>query len=120
MSESSGKSSFLPINNGLIEKLEECRRRHEKNWPKPKPIQIAQAVNDVARTLNEYWGKEIEPFLGKLPYKSSRELFQDFIGDEFRSEEGAEIRPGHRWMKGEMSTKDFVEWIRSRIMRSLG
>jgi hypothetical protein len=120
MSEPFGKGPSLPIHDELIEKLEECRRRHKENWPKPQPIQIAQAVIDVARTLNEYWGKEVEPFLGRLPYKSSRELLQDFVGDEFKSKGGAEVRYGHKWMKGEMSTKDFVEWIGSRIMRSLG
>jgi len=97
----------LPTPNGIIEKLEECRRRYGWCWLGLDPLQKGHAINKVASILNRCWGDTIRPYLLGKPWRNPMKFLQDILGDESKRE----YRAFSQWMLGGLDTKSFIEYI---------
>ena len=110
-------SLLLPISEELINELEAVRKSYSNlaySWSS-LTLEKGKVVNDIARIFNKHWSRFIGPFLAGKPWRNSWNFLQDIIGDEAKGKS----RAIPQWLRGEMSTKEFIEHVKSVIERIL-
>ncbi|MCD6465915.1 hypothetical protein J7L27_06080 [Candidatus Bathyarchaeota archaeon] len=106
---------FLPLTDELFNQAENIRRKYYRAIQDPPERRFV--VNELASLLNRYWKDLIKPRMPLGVWRTSMNLLQDIIGDEFKGKPG--VRQGLKWLEGSKSTKEFVEYIARRVQQIL-
>jgi hypothetical protein len=93
----------LMITDDMTKRLEKIRLKYQAGVSN---LRKAWLVNEVASALNSFWKDQVTPALENKPWKNSIKFLQDIIGDESKN-----YRMVNQWLKGEISTKKFIDGI---------